>query len=69
MIRFIAAFIAVLAALVMAFGIDWSREDCIERAARTAPTDSGFRALVYMCHEKFPDKPELKPFNGELDKK
>lgn len=60
---------AITGFLFLVFGIDRSQNDCIARAARTAQTDSGFRALAYMCQERFPDKPTLKPFTGELDRK
>lgn len=64
-----AAIVALSAFAFIAYGIDWSLDDCISRAARTAPTDSGFRALVYMCQDKFQAKPKLTPFDGKLDQK
>lgn len=48
--------------------LDWSREDCLASAAKSALTESGFRAMAFICTEKFPDTPTLRPFNGTLDK-
>lgn len=60
----------------MAWGImsllkDNNVEDCIVDAAKSAPSNSGFRYLAALCERTYDTQVPhgLIPFNGELDKK